>query len=303
MKKILASDGLDQSAVKALEEAGFETVLEHYGPDELPEKIGAFDALVVRSATKVRKPLIDQAVSSGRLKLIIRAGVGVDNIDVDYACEKGLTVKNTPNASSASVAELAVGHMFAAARHIHIANVTMRNGEWNKKQYKGIELSGKTLGLIGMGRIARETALRAQALGMQVIYTNRSGHKPEYEPFRHCTLDALLAESDFISLHLPKPQGEGYLIGERELSLMKDGAVLINTARGGLVDEDALCDALDSGKLSAAAVDVFAEEPANNRRLTSHPKVSVTPHIGASTKEAQLRIGREIVDIIKEFFA
>ena len=303
MIRILAADGMELSAIKKLEELGFEVVNEHYELPELNEKIKEFDAIVVRSATKVREPLIDEALKTGRLKLIIRGGVGVDNIDVKYAEGKGIAVRNTPNASSASVAELAIGHLFNISRFMHIANATMRQGQWNKKHYNGIELSGKTLGLIGFGRIAKEVAKRADALGMKVIYTNRSGHKPENEPFRYVTLEELYKEADFISLHMPKLADRPYLIGKEEIEMMKDGVYLVNTARGGLIDEDALCDALDSGKVTAAAIDVFREEPTKNERIYTHDKISLTPHIGASTDEAQLRIGEEILSIISEFFA
>jgi len=303
MIRILAADGMEASAIKNLGESGFEVVNEHYELPELMEKIKEFDVVVVRSATKIREPLIDEALKSGRLKLVIRGGVGVDNIDVKYAEEKGISVRNTPNASSASVAELAIGHMFNIARHIHSANVTMREGKWNKKHYEGIELSGKTLGLIGFGRIAKEVAKRADALGMKVIYTNRSGHKPENDPFRYVTMEELYKEADFISLHMPKLADRPYLIGKEEIEQMKDGVYLVNTARGGLIDEEALCDALDSGKVTAAAVDVFKEEPTKNERIYTHEKISLTPHTGASTVEAQLRIGEEIISIIKSFFA
>ena len=303
MIRILAADGMEASAIKNLEESGFEVVNEHYELPELMEKIKEFDVVVVRSATKIREPLIDEALKSGRLKLVIRGGVGVDNIDVKYAEEKGISVRNTPNASSASVAELAIGHMFNIARHIHSANVTMREGKWNKKHYEGIELSGKTLGLIGFGRIAKEVAKRADALGMKVIYTNRSGHKPENDPFRYVTMEELYKEADFISLHMPKLADRPYLIGKEEIEQMKDGVYLVNTARGGLIDEEALCDALDRGKVTAAAVDVFKEEPTKNERIYTHEKISLTPHTGASTVEAQLRIGEEIISIIKSFFA
>ena len=303
MIRILAADGMEASAIRTLEESGFEVVNEHYELPELMEKIKEFDVVVVRSATKIREPLIDEALKTGRLKLVIRGGVGVDNIDVKYAEDKGISVRNTPNASSASVAELAIGHMFNIARHIHSANVTMREGKWHKKHYEGIELSGKTLGLIGFGRIAKEVAKRADALGMKVIYTNRSGHKPENDPFRYVTMEELYKEADFISLHMPKLADRPYLIGKEEIEKMKDGVYLVNTARGGLIDEEALCDALDRGKVTAAAVDVFKEEPTKNERIYTHEKISLTPHTGASTVEAQLRIGEEIISIIKTFFA
>ncbi len=302
MYRILATDGMAKSAVAKLESMGYQVVQEFYEPDVLKEKVKEFDAIVVRSATKVRVPIIDAAAEAGRLKLIIRGGVGVDNIDVDYARSKGILVENTPNASSASVAELAIGHMFSLARFIGIANVTMREGKWEKKAYKGIELSGKTLGIIGIGRIARETAKRAAALGMRVIYTNRSGHKPEYDPFERVELDELLAQSDFISLHMPAVKGQPPLIGTAQIAKMKDGAFFINTSRGALVDEDALCDALESGKLAGAGIDVYQEEPCKNQRLIQNPKVSLTPHVGGSTREAQNRIGEEIVQHIIHTF-
>jgi len=302
MIRVLASDGMDQSAVKVLEDAGYEVVQEFYEPDVLAEKVKEFDALVVRSATKVREPIIDSAVEAGRLKQIIRGGVGMDNIDVEYARSKGIAVNNTPNASSASVAEMAIAHMFAVSRFLYISNVTMRNGEWNKKQYKGVELAGKTLGLIGLGRIGKETAKRAAALGMNVIYTNRSGHKPENEPYKWVSLDDLLAQSDYVSIHMPAAKDSAPLLDAAAFAKMKDGAFLINTGRGVLVDEDALCDALDSGKLAGAGLDVYKEEPTKNERLTSHPKISMTPHVGASTKEAQKRIGEETVKILREHF-
>ncbi len=302
MLRVLATDGMDASAVKKLEDAGFEVVQQFYEPEALKDAVKEADVMVVRSATKVRKDIIDAAKETGRLKLVIRGGVGIDNIDKEYAEENGIAVRNTPSASSASVAELAIGHMFAIARHIGIANATMRNGEWNKKQYSGTELGGKTLGLIGFGRIAKETALRAKALGMNVIYTRRSGEDIEAKDYKYVDMDTLLKDSDYISLHIPKQKDRDYVLGKEEIEKMKDGVYLVNTARGGLIEEDALCDALDSGKVAAAAVDVFKEEPTKNERLVNHPKVSVTPHIGAATDEAQARIGEEIVTIITSFF-
>jgi len=302
MSRILASDGIDKSAAQELRNMGHELVEEFYEPEALKEQIKNFDVLVVRSATKVRQPIIDAALDTGKLKLVIRAGVGVDNIDVNYAMERGIHVTNTPNSSSASVAELAIGHMFSLARHIHIANVTMRKGQWNKNDYKGIELSGKTLGLIGFGRIAKETAKKANALGMKVIYTDRIGAQEGYDEYTYVPMEELLGQSDFISLHIPGSKEEGPAIGPKEFEMMKKGVYLVNLARGGVVDETALIEALDSGKVAGAAIDVFEVEPTKNERLYTHDKVSLTPHIGASTKEAQARIGEEIVDIIKNFF-
>ena len=296
MYRILSTDGMAKSAVQKLKNLGYEVVEEFYEPDVLQEKVKEFDALVVRSATKVRAPIIDAAASAGRLKIIIRGGVGVDNIDVDYATQKGIAVANTPNASSASVAELAIAHMLALARFVAIANVTMRSGAWEKKAYKGVELTGKTLGVFGMGRIGKETAKRAEALGMKVIYTGR--RKAEGVSYEFVSLDELLKRADFVSFHIPAVKGQPPLVDAEFLAKMKDGAYLINTARGALVDEDALCDALDSGKLAGAGLDVYREEPSKNERLLQHPKVSLTPHIGGTTKEAQDRIGEEIVEII-----
>lgn len=304
MVRVLASDGMDKSAVTVLEEAGYEVVQQFYEEEELKEKVKEFDVLVVRSATKVREGVIDAAAQAGKLKLIIRGGVGMDNIDVEYAREKGIVVSNTPSASSASVAELAIAHMFSLARFLYISNVTMREGKWEKKAYKGTELCGKTLGLIGMGRIAQETALRAKALGMNVIYTNRSGAKADlpYDSYEWKELDELLKESDYVSLHMPAAKDSPALLTAEKIALMKDGAFLINTSRGVLVDSAALCDALDSGHLAGAALDVFTEEPCRDERLLHHPKISMTPHIGASTKEAQKRIGEETVKIIRGMF-
>jgi D-3-phosphoglycerate dehydrogenase len=289
---------MDATGVATLKAQGHTVDEQFYELDALKEVIGVYDCIVVRSATKVREPLIDIA-AEGNLKLIIRGGVGVDNIDVKYAESKGIKVRNTPKASSASVAELAIGHMFSLARHLYISNVTMRNGEWNKKQYKGIELAGKTLGLIGSGRIGMETAKRAHALGMNVIYNNRSMRVVD-ETFTLVSKEDLLKQADFISLHIPFIKEAGATIGQAEFDMMKDGVYLVNCARGGVVDEAALIAALDSGKVAAAAVDVFEAEPTKNEALYTHPKVSLTPHIGASTSEAQKRIGEEIVDIVNE---
>jgi len=302
MTRILATDGIEKKAVKKLEDLGFEVVQEFCEQDVLAEKVKGFDVLVVRSATKVRCPILDAAAEGGRLKLVIRGGVGMDNIDVEHARAKGITVANTPNASSASVAELAIAHIFSLARHLPLATVSMQEGRWEKKACKGIEIAGKTLGLIGMGRIGRETAIRASALGMRVLYTNRSGHQPENDPYVWVNLEELLAQSDFISLHLPAKKDAEPLINRSLIEKMKDGAYLVNTSRGILIDEDDLLDALDSGKLAGAALDVYQEEPTKNERLYRHPQVSLTPHVGASTKEAQMRVGAETVaHILKQF--
>lgn len=297
MIKILAADGMEAAAVEKLQNLGYQVDQQFYEADQLAEQVKNYDVLVVRSATKVREPIIDAAAAAGRLKLIIRGGVGVDNIDVAYAEEHGIRVRNTPAASSRSVAELALGHMFALARYIAIANHTMRQGEWNKKKYEGVELGGKTLGIIGYGRIGRALAEMAQALGMKVIAADPFVQAPEIVPQAE-----LLAQADFVSLHVPAAKGEPPLINAETLAQMKDGAYLINTSRGALIDEAALLAALESGKIAGAALDVYAEEPTKNEALCRHPRVSVTPHIGGSTQEAQARIGDEIVSHILEMF-
>ncbi|MDO4568481.1 MAG: D-2-hydroxyacid dehydrogenase [Clostridia bacterium] len=299
--RILASDGIEKGAAKRLAEAGHEVVQQFYEPAELAEQVKHFDVLVVRSATKVRKPTIDAACETGMLKLIIRGGVGIDNIDHEYAQSNGIKVMNTPRASSDSVAELALAHMLSVARFINISGHTMREGKWEKKAYKGIELGGKTLGIIGYGRIGQALGRRAQALGMKVVaFDIFKIPELENENMRYADLDTLFAASDFISLHTPSIDGKP-LINADTIAQMKDGVVIINTSRGNNVDEAALLDALNSGKVYGAGLDVFAEEPAKNAALYSHPRVSCTPHIGASTSEAQKRIGAEIVDIITSF--
>jgi len=300
MLKILVTDGMDKGAVQTLKGLGHEVIEKFFEPEELKEQVKNFNVIIVRSATNVRKEIIDSALQTGNLKLIIRGGVGVDNIDVTYAESKGIKVRNTPKASSSAVAELTLGHMFCLARFIGIANVTLREGKWNKKQYKGIELSGKTLGLIGFGRIGRELAKKAKALEMKVIYNDILGPAKDCPEYSFVSLDELLADSDFISLHVPGNKDKSPVISKAEFTKMKDGAFLINCARGSVVDEAALLEALNSGKIAGAGIDVFPEEPPQNLELIRHEKISVTPHIGASTKEAQKRIGAEIVSIIKE---
>ena len=300
--RILITDGMDKAAMAQLRELGHEVVEQFYEPDQLGAALRDFDAVVVRSKTKVRASHIDEA-KGGKLKLIIRGGVGVDNIDVKYAEENGIAVRNTPGASSQSVAELAMGHMFACTRYISSAGHTMREGKWEKKAYgKGIELQGKTLGIIGFGRIGQHLGVMAKAIGMNVVAYSTT-RRPEVEAkfgIPYVTLGELLAQSDFISLHAPAAPGAP-LINADTIAKMKDGVVIINTSRGANVDEDALLVALESGKVRAAGLDVYADEPTANAALYSHPMVSCTPHIGAATVEAQKRIGTEIVDIIRSF--
>ena len=297
--KVLICDPLAESAVARLKEAGLE-VVEKTGmsPEELAQELAkGYEAIVVRSATKVRKPAIDAAVG---LKLIVRAGVGLDNIDVEYARKKGIEVRNTPRASTDSVAELTLAHMLALARSLPQATQSLREGRWEKKAFRGIELSGKTLGVIGIGRIGQAVARRALCLGMRVVAYDKFVKESPLPEVRMVPLEELLREADFVTLHVPLDPA-GPVIGKEEIAKMKPGAYLINCARGGVVDEAALLEALNSGKLAGAGLDVYQEEPPKNMELLRHPKVSLTPHIGAQTKEAQGRVGDEVVDILLEF--
>lgn len=301
LKRVLVTDGMDASAVEKLRADGCEVVEQFYEPDALGPALRDFDAVIIRSATKIKEPQID-AARGGRLKLIIRAGVGVDNIAVKYAESAGIAVRNTPRASSNAVAELAMALLFSCARSISVAGHTMRENKWEKKAYsKGFELSGKTMGVIGYGRIGQLVGQKGQALGMQVLsYVNRT--KPEgceCETMRFVTPEEVFAQSDI--LVLCAPGGDKPLVRPETLAQMKDGVVIVNVSRGSNVDEAALLAALESGKVRAAGLDVWADEKNPNWALASHPAVSCTPHIGAGTKEAQKRIGAELVDIVESF--
>ena len=315
--KVLANDGIAQSGQVKLEKNGFTVVTEFVTQENLVSEINEkqYEVLLVRSATKVRKDIIDNCPS---LKMIGRGGVGMDNIDVEYAREKGIIVFNTPASSSLAVAELVTAQLFSLARSIYDSDRQMpTNGKENfkglKKQYgKGIELRGKTLGIIGFGRIGQYTAKYALGLGMNVV---------AFDPFMEkavvpveiadqtvnisiatSSLDELLAASDFISLHVPMPADGKALISTSEFTKMKDGVRIVNAARGGVIDEDALIVALDSGKVNSVALDVFVNEPTPREDLLANNKIALTPHIGAATLEAQDRIGTELADNIIEFY-
>ena len=310
--KVLANDGISASGVEALEAYGYEVLTTNVAQEQLIDFINneSVTVLLVRSATTVRKDLIDAC--SG-LKIIGRGGVGMDNIDVQYARDKGLSVINTPAASSASVAELVFAHLYGCVRFLHDSNRNMPlEGETKfkvlKKNYAGgIELRGKTLGVIGFGRIGQETAKIALGVGMNVLAYDKFMDKADVEvklfngasvhvPINISSMEDVLSQSDFISLHVPAQDKP--VIGKTELDMMKEGAGLVNAARGGVVDEVALVNALDSGKLSFAGLDTFNNEPTPAMKLLMHHKVSLTPHIGAATKEAQDRIGTELADQI-----
>ena len=314
MFRILANDGIDPIGKELLENAGFKVDTTHIPQDQLSEGLKNYDGITVRSATKVRKELID---SCPNIKLIGRGGVGMDNIDVDYARSKGVAVVNTPAASSLSVAELVFAHLFTGIRFLQDSNRKMPiegNTKFNdlKKAYaKGIELRGKKIGVIGFGRIGRETAKVALGLGMEVLAYDLFEIPNELEliigvntkvncPIKVVSIDQLIKDADFISLHVPF--SEKPVLGKNEFDNMKNGVGVVNCSRGGTIDEDALIEALNSGKVSFAGLDVFDNEPTPRQDLLSHPKVSLTPHIGASTNEAQERIGTELANLIIDFF-
>ncbi|MEJ5198915.1 MAG: hydroxyacid dehydrogenase [Anaerolineae bacterium] len=293
--KVLICDSISSHAIERMRTAGIEVdVQDKITADELLQVVGAYDAIVVRSRTKVRKPVIDAATN---LKVIVRGGVGVDNIDVDYAQARGIRVLNTPGASTASVAELTLAYLFALARPIVQATISMREGLWEKSRFEGIELQGKVLGIIGMGRIGTAVAVRAAALGMIVLgYDSRSIGPAPY--MQMVSLDELLARSDFITLHLPLTAESHHMINAETIAKMKTGVRIVDCARGGVIDEDALYDAIRSGKVAGAALDVFENEPLTDRKLFELPQVIGSPHIGASTHEATARIGDEVADIL-----
>lgn len=298
--RILISDPLAQEGVDRLKEAGFDVdVKTGMTPEELTSCIGDYEVLVVRSATKPRKPILDAAKN---LKMIVRGGVGVDNIDVEYAKEKNIQVRNTPAASSISVAELGLGLMFDCARHISAAHHLMQQGKWEKKKLSGTELNGKTVGIMGFGRIGRELAKRCRALGMDVLtMINRTDITDLAKEIgaKVVSRDELLKNSDFVSVHMPSTPDGKPVIGKPELAMMKKTAYLINCARGGVVDEAALAEAVKNGELAGAGVDVFAVEPMKEDcPLIGVERITLTPHLGASAKEGQFRVALEVADII-----
>jgi D-3-phosphoglycerate dehydrogenase / 2-oxoglutarate reductase len=300
--KVLICDSVSEGALAELKNHFEVDVKTGQTPEQLIENIGPYNAVVVRSATKVRQPAIEAALKTGNLKVIVRGGVGIDNIDAAFAREHGIEVMNTPAASSVSVAELAFGLMLACARHIGHGTVSMKKGEWLKKDLKGVELYGKTLGIIGYGRIGREIAMRAEAFGMTVIAHDAFFSTCPVSSKVMVGMDELLKKSDFITLHIPFDKARGASIGPDEFKKMKKGVILVNAARGGTVDEKALLAALNDGTVYAAGLDVFEKEPPEFRDIIDHPKVVTTPHIGASTVEAQNKIGAEVVSVLRNFF-
>jgi len=312
--KILANDGVSQAGVDKLEAAGHEVLQTKVAQEQLAKYLNDnnVDVILVRSATKVRKDLIDACPN---LKIIGRGGVGLDNIDVDYAKSKGVNVINTPAASSDSVAELVMAHALSGFRFLHLSNRQMPlEGDSKFKDLKksfanGVELKGKTMGIVGLGRIGQAVAKRAIGMGMKVVAHDKfmdeadvnleffDGQELSFK-LKSINFDELLAQSDVITFHVPSQ--DDYILGKAEIEKMKDGAAVINTARGGVIDEKAVVEALEKGKLSFAAIDVFEEEPTPNIKLLMQSKLSLSPHTGGATVEAQSRIGTELADQIIE---
>lgn len=310
--KVLANDGISQAGKVALEAAGYKVITENTPQAELAETINRenIEVLLVRSATTARKELIDACPN---LQLIGRGGVGMDNIDVAYARSIGRTVINTPASSSQSVAELVLGHMCAISRSLHDSYKNMETGDFSalKKQYaKGVELRGKTLAIIGFGRIGQSLASYAIGCGMNVVATDLitapqtiklelgNGVNASVEITPTNDLIQAISAADYISIHVPKQADGSAVFGETEFAAMKNGVRIVNAARGGVIDEDALLASLNSGKVAAAALDVFENEPNPRKDLLNHPKIACTPHIGAATLEAQDRIGTELAELI-----
>jgi D-3-phosphoglycerate dehydrogenase len=300
MKKILLADALDKEAVEKLKAVPSFEVTVKTGMDEteLSKTIPGYNAIVVRSATKVTRKVVE---ASQGLELIIRAGIGLDNIDAAAAREKGIPVANTPAATSISVAEHTFGLMLGVVRNHGPANLSLKAHKWEKKLFSGTELYQKTLGLIGCGRIGQEVARRAIAFGMKVVAFDIIPIKTELA-IQQVSLEDLLKQADIVSLHLPKTEQSKNMISAAQFAKMKKGVILVNAARGGVVDEKALLEALNSGQVRAAALDVYAKEPPEDYALIDHPHVTALPHIGAAAEEGQARAGLEVVRILKEKF-
>lgn len=291
--KILITDKMADEAVDLLKEAGHDVTFEEIDHDQLLKVIGNYDALMVRSRTKVTKDIVEEG-AKGNLKVIGRAGIGVDNIDIETAAARGIKVVNAPTGATISVAELTIAHMLSLVRHLPKADATMKQGNWAKKQLKGVELYGKTLGLIGCGNIGRKTAELARAFNMNIIGFDPFISKEDLEKDNIKKIDELedlMKQADFISLHLPHTSQTHHIVNAAMLAHMKPTAYLINCARGGTVDEKALYDALREKKIAGAAIDVFEQEPPKDSPLLTLENVVLTPHLGANTKEGQIRAG------------
>lgn len=297
MKKIWINDGIEGNYLEKLIKKGFVVENTHLDIADLIPYVKGFDVLVVRSATKLDRKALEHLKGS-TLKTIIRAGVGLDNIDTQFAKSIAIDVYNTPSASTFAVAELTMGHLINLSRHLIKAHNSLSNSKWEKKSFLGSELYGKIIGIIGMGRIGKEVAKRCHAFGMVVKYYVPSGEKRDLEAYQYVSLDTLASEADYISLHAPYDANKGAIVNEAFLSKVKSNCLIVNASRGKLIDETAVLKALNEGRLRGIALDVFSEEPPMNRSLLTHENVILSPHIGASTHEAQMRVGEEIYQII-----
>jgi len=300
--KVLVTDKMAEEAIQVLKDAGHEVRYEELDANQLLSEIDKYDALMVRSRTKAIKEVVEKG-ASGNLKVIGRAGIGVDNIDIKTAGKLGIPVVNSPTGATASVAELAIGHMIALSRHIAKADKTMKKGEWAKKQLKGNELGGKTLGLIGTGNIGKYTANLAKCFGMKIVGYDPFISKEDMEKDgidKIENLEDLMGKSDYISLHIPHIDATHHIVNKDMLSKMKKSSFIINCARGGTVDEKALYDALKEGVIAGAALDVFESEPPKESPLFELDNVIMTPHLGASTKEGQIKAGTVCADQINK---
>ena len=303
--KVLVCDPVHEDGIKILKDAGFEVdVNPNISYEELKEKVRDYNVLVVRSRTKVTREIIE---AGENLRVVGRAGAGIDNIDVEAAKEKGIIVLNTPEAPAIAVAELTMGLLLSLARQIPRADRSMKEGKWAKKEFKGWQLNGKTFGIVGLGHIGEKVARLAKAFGMKILITKRTPPSPEILKeleAEFVPLDELLRRSDIISLHVPLTPQTRHMIGEREIQLMKNGAFIINTSRGAVIDEKALFNALKSGKLGGAALDVYEIEPPRDYSLMRLPNIVCTPHIGAQTVEAQRAaatlLAQKIVDTLRK---
>lgn len=299
MAKVLITIDLDQEYIGQIANKGHSIIDKRVDEEELKELIKTVDCVVVGHDTAITKEIIDIAVAGKKLKLIVRAGENVDNIDVAYAKDMGIRVFNAPGTTTNAVAELVIGQMLTLARSTHLADADIRNGIWDREAYNGTEVSRKTLGLIGFGRVARAVAEKAKPLSLDVIYYDKKSVTDIYG-YKPVTMDKLLTQSDYISVHIPGSKDNYNIIDKDTFALMKDGVIFLNYATGKVVDEEALLDAIDSGKVRAAGLGVFKDEPVTNERMLKNRKLSLTPHIASSTYEAKLRVSKLVVKLVTE---
>lgn len=297
MATVLITNGLEQEYVSQIAAKGHKIIDKKVSQEELMELVKEVDCAVIGYDLQFTKEVIDEALKTKKLKFIVRAGGILSNIDMHYAKIKGLRVYSTPSGITNAVAEVVISQMIAISRHTHITNEEMRKGKWDREKYFGTEISRKTLGLIGFGRVARAVAEKAKSLSMNVIYYDRYSTTELYG-YTPVTMDRLLTESDYISVHIPGSKENYHTVDESTFKLMKDGVFFINYSNSRVVDDEALLDAIESGKIKAAALDVFDEEPVTNERILNNPNIALTPHLGSLTAEASLRIAKETVRFV-----